>query len=113
MLIVPILLVVFGTIIGSFGALILKLGSSSITFGLRDFLKNWKLLLGVMLYGISTIPFLIALKNAPLSVLYPITSLSYVWTALLSVKVLGERMNFWKYASISSIILGVLLISIS
>jgi len=110
MIIIPILLVILGTIIGSFGALMLKLGSSVRESNL---LKNWRLILGVLLYGLSTVPFVIAVMQAPLSIIYPITSVSYIWTMLLSSRFLGEKMNAWKYASMIVIILGVILITTS
>ncbi len=105
-------LVVLGTIIGAFGALMLKLGSGRFSFNPIKFFKNWKILLGCLLYFLSTIPFIIALKFADLSVLYPFVATSYIWVAILSVYALKEKMNAWKWAGITAIIVGVIFIGL-
>ncbi|MCX6710852.1 MAG: EamA family transporter [Candidatus Woesearchaeota archaeon] len=108
MIAVGIALTLFATLLGSTGALMLKMGSTCVTPG--AIMRNYKLLLGFILYGLSTIPFLIALKFGPLSVLYPFVSLSYIWTILLSMRYLKERMNVWKWTGIALILAGVTLI---
>jgi uncharacterized membrane protein len=108
MIVVGIALTLFATFLGSTGALMLKMGSTGVTPG--AIMRNYKLLLGFILYGLSTIPFLIALKFGPLSVLYPFVSLSYIWTILLSMRYLKERMNVWKWMGITLVLAGVTLI---
>ncbi|MBI5002554.1 EamA family transporter [Candidatus Woesearchaeota archaeon] len=103
-------LVLIATFIGAFGALFLKYGAEKMTRKSKLSFLNTRLLFGTFLYGFSSIFFLIALKNGELSVLYPITSLSYVWISLLSIKMLGEKMNFFKWLGITAILLGVSLI---
>lgn len=110
MIAAAIALVIFGTFLGSVGALMLKKGSGQRPEGLAGLLRNYSLILGFVLYGLSTIPFLIALKFGPISVLYPFTSLSYVWTIFLSMRYLNEKMNPWKWAGIALVLLGVSLI---
>lgn len=105
-----VLVVVFATVIGAFGALALKYGANKITRQNKLSFINKRLLVGVFLYGFSSIFFLIGLKNGELSVLYPITSLSYVWISLLSIKMLKEKMNFYKWLGIAAILVGVSLI---
>lgn len=105
-------LVIVATFIGAFGALFLKYGAEKMTRKSKLSFLNMKLLFGTFLYGFSSIFFLIALKNGELSVLYPITSLSYVWISLLSIKMLGEKMNFFKWLGITAILLGVSLIGL-
>lgn len=105
-----IVLVLIATIIGAFGALFLKYGAEKLTRSNKWTFINKRLIVGVFLYGVSSIFFLIALKNGELSVLYPLTSLSYVWISLLSIKMLGEKMNFLKWLGIAAILIGVSLI---
>lgn len=107
--IISIALVIVATIIGAFGALYLKLGSATAKISF-NVVKNSKLVLGFVLYGISSILFIAALRSGELSVLYPFVSFSYVWIALLSMKFLKEKMNLWKWAGIAAIVLGVSLI---
>lgn len=103
-------LVLIATFIGAFGALFLKYGAEKMTRKSKLSFFNTQLLIGVLLYGLSSVFFLLALKNGELSVLYPITSLSYIWISLLSIKMLGEKMNFFKWLGITAILLGVSLI---
>ena len=103
-------LVLIATFIGAFGALFLKYGAEKMTRKSKLSFLNTRLLFGILLYGLSSVFFLIALKNGELSVLYPLTSLSYVWISLLSIKMLGEKMNFFKWLGITAILLGVSLI---
>ena len=115
-----IALVLLGTFIGAFGALFLKKGSQTLTlnfkkikFNLKFILKILQLFLGLFLYGLATVPFIIAIKGAELSILYPIVSASYIWVALLSIIFLKEKMNRFKWAGIFIIIIGIVIITLS
>lgn len=110
-------LTLLGTLIGAWGPIMFKKGSSTFTINpkviLRNpmiLLKNYYVIFGCFLYATSAFIFIPALQGGELSVLYPLVSLSYVWVALLSMKFLGERMNKIKWAGIALIILGVSLI---
>ncbi len=105
-------LVLLATTIGALGALFLKYGANTMTRQRKLSFLNLRLLFGIFLYGFSSIFFLAALKNGELSVLYPLTSLSYIWISLLSIKMLGEKMNFYKWLGIAGILLGVSLIGL-
>ena len=68
---------------------------------------NLPLVAGYTIYGINTLMMVLALKNAEMSMLYPIIALTYVWTTLLSYTVLGEPSNLYKNIGIVTIVLGV------
>lgn len=104
------LLVLTATIIGAFGALLLKKGTDKFSF--RELLTSSLFITGLFLYGASTILYVIALRREELSVLYPLVSTSYIWTTLLSIKFLGEKMNTWKFIGLAGIIIGVILIGV-
>ena len=104
---------VIATIIGSFGALFFKYASKRITPSLLGLIKNYYLLIGFFLYGISSLIYVYALTFADLSTLYPVAGLSYVWISLLSIKFLKEQMNDLKWFGILMILLGVFLVSFS
>lgn len=103
-------IVFLAAIIGSFGALFLKIGSKRFSFKFKRLMRNYKLMFGVLLYAISSIVFIWGLKQGELSVLYPIVATGYIWICLLSVKVLGEKMNIWRWLGILAILIGVSLI---
>ena len=117
-LFISFVLVLLATIMGAFGSLFLKIGSSSVKSKnplllIRLIFKNKSLFVGFLLYGASTVPFLIALKFSELSIVYPLVSLSYIWVILLSKHFLKEKINKEKLIGIFLIILGVVLIGLS
>lgn len=103
-------LIVIATVIGGFGSVYLKKGARELEFNVRKLLKNVKLLYGVLLYGISSLFFIVGLRGGELSVLYPLVALSYVWVSLLSSRILKEEMGLWKWAGVALIVAGVGLI---
>src|SRR3990167_2610969 len=100
-------LVVFATLVGAFGPILLKKASAKSLSNLSSLATNYHLFGGVALYAIGTMLFIPALKGGDLSVLYPFVSLVYVWVSLLSVRFLGEDMNKLKWIGIILIIAGV------
>ncbi len=104
-------LVVASIVIGSFGPIFLKKASAQFSFS-RSLLTNYSLFLGCASYGAGILFFIPALNGGPLSVMYPLLSVSYAWVCLLSVWLLGERMNRLKWAGIFFIIAGVSLIGL-
>tara|TARA_Y100000310_G_C20689239_1_gene821125 strand:+ start:279 stop:626 length:348 start_codon:yes stop_codon:yes gene_type:complete len=106
-------LAVLVTIIGTFGALFVKLGSKTFSFNLMAIIKNYKLLLGIVLYGIANILFILALKGGDLSVMFPLLALGYIWIIPISIKFLGKKITTPKLAGIVFILVGVSLIGIS
>ena len=102
----PIIVVFFNCFLGAVAALLLKKGSKS------GFL-NIDLLNGLFLYGLSAIIFVVSLKYAPVSVLYPITSATYIWSFIFARRYLKESITFDKMLGLSFIILGIFLIAIA
>ena len=100
-------LVIFGTLVGSFGPILLKKASSKQLLKISSLATNYHLMGSVALYAVGIMIFIPALKGGDLSVLYPFAALSYIWVSLLSVKFLGERMNKLKWLGIALIIIGV------
>lgn len=102
-------MVLIATVFGAYGSLYLKLGSAKLTLSLQ-MIYNKSLWSGGILYLVSSIIFIIALRGGELSVLYPLVASSYIWVCLLSVKKLNEKMNRFKWLGILFIIAGVSLI---
>ena len=105
------LLVMSASLIGSFGAVFLKLGAAPLKNGMRH-IVNWKLAMGIALFLGSSVPFLIGLKRGELSVLYPMVSLSYVFAMLWSRLFFKERISTGKMAAVGIILAGVVCIGI-
>ena len=108
-----ILAIVFAQILGALGAVYFKKSSAKLSFKPRHLIKNKPLIIGLFFYGISAIICIPALKYGELSILYPFVSTVYVFVALLSTRMLGEKMNLLKWLGIALIILGVSFIGMS
>lgn len=103
-------LVFFCAFLGAMGQLLFKLGSASVSFNLLSWITNIKVMGGMLLYAVSAVLFIIALKHGNLSVLYPLIATSYIWVAIFSVKFLGEPFSLEKWIGIALIIVGVSII---
>jgi len=117
MIALTIISMVISCVIGAIASLLLKRGSDKFIIkftlkGITDILKNWKLILGVILYIISAVIFIIVLKSQRLSFIYPLSSLTYIFITILSAWILKEHINRYKIIGISLVILGVVLISL-
>jgi uncharacterized membrane protein len=109
---VPLFVVIFATFIGAFGSLYLKLGARRLhRANLHTQFINRDLMIGIFLYILSAIFYVGAMKYGELSILYPVTSISYIWISFLSISYLEEHMNAYKWTGIALIILGVVLIT--
>jgi multidrug transporter EmrE-like cation transporter len=106
-----IAMVFFAGIVGSFGAVFLKLGAMRLNSSVLSF-ANSRLILGVGLYLGSTVIYVTALKGGPLSVLYPMVSLGYVWTLLWSKLFFKEALTPYKFAGLGLILVGVFLVGL-
>jgi uncharacterized membrane protein len=103
-------LAIFSALVGSFGPVYLKRGMSRFRFKIGSLIKNYALMAGFTAYIIGIVVFMFALKGGELSVLYPLVATTYIWVSLLSVKMLGEKMNRKKWIGMAIIMLGVVLI---
>ncbi len=106
-----VLLVLFATFCGGLGGLFLKKSSVSFSFNPFKLIKNGRFVLGVCLYIMGTALFIPALKGNQLSLIYPLTSLSYIWVTFFSAIFLKENINYKKVLGIGMIIFGVVMLT--
>lgn len=78
----------------------------------RTVLGSWRLLLGFLSFGLSSLFWLVALSRLPLSVAYPVVSLSYVIILASSILLLGERPSLTTWSGALLVMMGVSLIGI-
>lgn len=102
------------------GQLCFKLGTSSVAHALAGpgilaywgaILSNTWVLVGVGAYAVEIVVGLAALCLAPLSVVFPLLSLSYCGVAVGSHLLLGERLRSRSVVAILLITLGAILVS--
>ena len=100
-------LVFICTLVGAVAQLLIKKGMDQFRPDLLAVLTNVPLIVGYSFYGFNALLMILALKNAEMSVVYPIIGLTYVWTTLLCYTVLGEPSNAYKNIGITIIVIGV------
>ena len=102
-----VLLVCLCTVLGATAQILFKIGMQHFEPKLAALVTNVPLIAGYVLYGLFTLLMVVALRDAELSILYPIISLSYVWVAALSYLLFHDTLNPWKLAGIACIMAGV------
>lgn len=105
---VSLLLVIVGSCIGAGGIFFLK--QAAVNSSLFQLWRKSLFWGGFGFTAISTMMYLLALRQEKLSVLYPFVSTTYIWTTTLAVLFLHERLNRGKILSLAGIILGLLLV---
>lgn len=103
-------LMLVDSFLGALAALTIKKGSNKFSF--FNLWKTWHLWLGLFLYGVSIIIYMVVLQLEELTVIYPLVAMGYIWTTILAVRYLGDKMNVWKYLGLFGIVLGVMFISL-
>lgn len=68
---------------------------------------NWPLGIAAFLYIIGMMIYMYMLKNFALSVVYPLTSISYIFTMLLAMFFLGEAIPLMRWVGVFFVMLGV------
>ncbi|MDP9023405.1 MAG: EamA family transporter [Actinomycetota bacterium] len=119
------LLIAFTAIgLATVGQLLLKAGMvevgepvslvSSVGVGgmLGRVLTTWQVPVGLGVFGLSAVFWLVTLSRLPLSVAYPIVSLSYLLILAFSVIVLGERPTLTVWIGALLIMVGIALIGV-
>ncbi len=100
--------VFFCTLIGAAAQLLMKTGAAAMTQpGIAGFLLNFPLMAGYAFYGLSTVLLVFTLRDGDLSLLYPILALTYVWVAIATPLLIGERLNAFKIMGVALVMLGV------
>ena len=105
-------LVLFGSVIGSFGAVFLKFGANALHRHWSSLVYNWRLALGIGLYLLSSVFFVMGLSRGQLSILYPMVSLGYIFTLVWSKIFFNERFNSAKLGGIALILVGIVLLNL-
>jgi drug/metabolite transporter (DMT)-like permease len=107
-----ILFVLTSSFIGSFGAVFLKLGAEHMRGGLANLIKNYWLAIGICLYLLSSVFFVMGIAQGEVTILYPMISLGYIWTILWARIFFKEPFTSSKLGGLAMIIVGVALINL-
>ena len=101
---------VFMTFIGSVASLFLKKASGS--NGIKSMLVNLNIYIGGLLYLLSAVLNIWILRFLDYSVVLPLTSLTYVWTMIISYLILKEKITIKKILGVVLILVGAVIVSI-
>jgi len=98
----PLVVVFVASFIMAIGLLFYKIGVQDLDY--------WLLLLGFILFVFSSVLVMFALRSEPMSIIFPILSITFVWVSLLSIFVLQESMTGLQWAGVASIMVGISLL---
>ncbi|HOK58252.1 MAG TPA: EamA family transporter [Methanothrix sp.] len=110
-----IIIIIVSVVFAALGQLCWKLGinqAGTLTLSsLPSLLLNLLVVIGFLMYGMSTIFWLVALSKKDLSFVYPFISLTYVLVLVLSSFVLKEEIGINKLIGTVIIISGLIIIA--
>ena len=106
-----IALLVFMTLMGASAALLLKRASSFKSA--KELLMNYNFYAGGLLYFFGAFINIYILRYLDYSTVLPLTSITYIWTMLLSSLILKERIGPNKIIGVIGILAGAALIAIN
>jgi drug/metabolite transporter (DMT)-like permease len=102
----PIILNLIAALFGAAGQWLYKSGSGKI--GQIAIYKNWQIFLGMGLFCIVMLLFVVAFKmGGKLSVTYPVYATTFIWGMMLAVWADQEPWSWLQIVGISLIVLGV------
>ncbi|EIW19068.1 EamA-like transporter family protein [Pelosinus fermentans] len=109
-----LLLILISVTIGAVGQIAFKLGAMQMVQnpGVTIIEKiKWPIVLGLFLYCISTILWIMALKKVELSYAYPMVSLGYILVFIASYFIFHEPINWLRMGGMLFIIAGITLVA--
>ena len=107
----PILLNLIAAVVGALGQYLYKVGGTQI--GQIPLYKNWQMFLGMALFCVVMVLFVIAFKlGGKLSVVYPVYATTFIWGMLIAVLLGKEPWAWGQLLGVGLIIAGVSVIAI-
>ena len=106
-----IVLVLGASVIGSIANIFLKAGAGRLHRKIISVVTNWRLVLGVITYLISSFLYIKGIKNGELTVLYPMASIGQICTLFWSRLVFAEPLTKEKFIALGLIVCGICLLA--
>lgn len=97
--------------INAYGIIEFKKAANNFSFNLKKLILNFHFWIAGILYLIGSFGYFILLSKNPLSIMYPLTSVTYVWVAVYGHIFLDEKIKYANLLGIVSIIVGAFLIA--
>ena len=103
-------IILFSTLLTSTAQLFYKFAADKLSFNILSLITNYELIIGMMLYAVGGVLLILSFRGGEVSVLYPLFATSYIWVIFLSIYVVVEIMNPYKWIGITTIVAGIVLI---
>lgn len=97
------------TFVAALASIFLKKASGS--ENIIGMLKNINLYIGGILYVMAALVNIIILRYLDYSVVLPLTSITYIWTMVLSYITLKEKISVKKITGVGLIVIGALILA--
>ena len=107
--VVIILLLLVMTWMGTFASVFFKKASGS--SGIKGLITNKYLWIGGLIYVGAAVMNIFVLRYLDYSVVLPLTSITYIWTMLVSFLFLKEHISVKQIIGVSMIVVGAVLIT--
>lgn len=108
------ILILLSVTLSSIGQVMLKYGAiksnESTAMNLLKYL-NFSNLMGLTLYGLSALLWMVILRKVDLSYAYPMVSLGYILVFIFSYYIFGEPISTTRIVGLAIILLGIVVIS--
>lgn len=105
-----LVLVLLMTLMGAIASLFLKRASGSDNF--VKMLTNVNLYIGGFIYVVAAFINIFVLKFLDYAVVLPLTSITYIWTMILSYLILKEKITKKKIIGVILILLGAICVAL-
>lgn len=79
--------------------------------GIRSLLGSWVVWVGLFVFGVSGVLWLLALSKASLSFAYPFAALGYLVIVAASILILHESVPPLRWAGVGFIVVGIVLVA--
>lgn len=103
-------LLIIMTLMGAFAALFLKKASDF--KDIKTLILDINIYIGGILYFLSALINIYILRYLNYSIVLPFTSITYIWTMIISYYIFKEKISRKKIIGISLILFGVILIAV-
>lgn len=107
---IPIALNLIAAVLGAVGQWLYKIGGTQL--GRIPIYKNWQLYLGMILFCLVMVLFVIAFKlGGRLSVVYPVYATTFIWSMILAITLDKEPWAWAQLLGVFMIVTGVSVIA--
>lgn len=114
-------LVLFSVFLATAGQLLLKTGMTRVGYIntarlgrplelLGEIVRTWQVVLGLTVFGLSALSWLVVMSRVPLSFAYPFVGITYVLLALFGKFVLHEHVPLLRWAGVALVVMGIIVV---